>query len=140
MKPADQQNEAMQRSIRQAVRSMPVAADASVVNRTHRVVRERATHMREARSRLRALWLPLSVSSLLLVLVCCALWTGLAQYDPVVSDIAQDITQNDTLDASSQMLVFTIWFLPISAVALLLLWFRRGRQRAEDEATGSLMR
>src|SRR6185437_16224352 len=58
-----------------------VAARASVVNRTHRVVRERATVMAARRSRVRSLWIPIAVSSALLVIICTAVWSVLNQYD-----------------------------------------------------------
>ncbi len=48
---------------RTALRGIPLAADAVRVGRTHRVVRERALVMQEARHLRRTLWLPLTIAS-----------------------------------------------------------------------------
>src|ERR1700733_15753405 len=78
-------------------------ARASVVNRTHRVVRERATTMAAQRSRARGLWIPLAVCSSLLVIICTAVWSALDAYD---------VTPSGVPDASNQFLVLCLWFLP----------------------------
>jgi len=75
-----------------------VAARASVVNRTHRVVRERATVMAARRSRVRSLWIPIAVSSALLVIICTAVWSVLNQYD---------LNPNGIPDASNQLVRHT---------------------------------
>jgi hypothetical protein len=99
-------------------RSAP--ARASVVNRTHRVVRERAKSMAARRSRFRSLWIPLAVCSSLLVIICTAVWTALDGYD---------VTPSGVPDASNQFLVLCLWFLPVSMALLAVVLFQLARKR-----------
>ncbi len=110
---------------RTALQSMNAPARAALVNRTHRVVRERASTLAARRSRARSLWIPLGVCSALLVILCTAVWTVLDQYD---------VTPNGVPDASSQFMVLLLWFLPVSMSLLALVLFRRSRKRADREA------
>lgn len=99
-------------------------ARSEVVNRTHRVIRDQATRMREQRSRWRSLWVPLAISSSLLMVICYAIWGMLDGYD---------LTPTGIPDASDQvLLLLLLWSLPITAVALGLIWFRRGRNSHEN--------
>ncbi len=101
----------------QAATSNPnVAASAAIVNRTHRVVRERARNLQARRSLVRSLWLPLGLFSAFLIVICTALWTGMAEYE---------LTPTEIPDASKQMFVLMIWCLPLSVVILALVLFRR---------------
>lgn len=100
------------------------AARAHVVNRTHRVVREQALTMREHRSRKRSLWAPIIICSSLLLIICYAVWGMMDGYD---------LTPTGIPDASDQLLIFMLWSLPVTAVLLGLVWFRRGRSRANGE-------
>jgi protein-S-isoprenylcysteine O-methyltransferase Ste14 len=95
-------------------------ARASVVNRTHRVVRERAKTMAARRSRVRSLWIPLAVCSSLLVILCTGVWSALEAYDA---------TPNGVPDASNQFLVLCLWFLPVSLALLAVVLFHRARKR-----------
>ena len=95
-------------------------ARASVVNRTHRVVRERAKTMAARRSRFRSLWIPLAVCSSLLVIICTAVWSALEAYD---------VTPGGVPDASNQFLVLCLWFLPVSMALLAVVLFHRTRKR-----------
>jgi hypothetical protein len=95
-------------------------ARASVVNRTHRVVRERAKTMAARRSRFRSLWSPLAVCSSLLVIICTAVWSALEAYD---------VTPGGVPDASNQFLVLCLWFLPVSMALLAVVLFHRTRKR-----------
>jgi hypothetical protein len=95
-----------------------------VVNRTHRVVREQALTMREHRSRRRSLWVPVIISSSLLLIICYAVWGMMDGYD---------ITPTGIPDASDQMMIFLLWSLPVTAFLLGLVWIRRGRGRANSE-------
>ena len=95
-------------------------ARASVVNRTHRVVRERARTIAARRSRVRSLWIPLAVCSSLLVILCTGLWSALEAYD---------VTAEGVPDASNQFLVLCLWFLPVSMALLAVVLFHRARQR-----------
>ena len=101
------------------------AARASTVNRTHRVVRERAKMIQAHRSRVRSLWIPLAVCSALLLMICSAVWTVLDGYE---------LTQIGFPDSSDQFLVLLLWFLPVSMALLVTVLFRRMRRRSGGEA------
>jgi len=105
---------------RAAMADSNVPARASVVNRTHRVVRERAKTMAAQRSRVRSLWIPLAVCSSLLVIICTAVWSALDAYEA---------TPNGVPDASNQFLVLCLWFLPVSMALLAVVLFQRARKR-----------
>ncbi len=94
---------------------------ASVVNRTHRVVRERAKTLAARRSLFRGLWIPLAICSSLLIILITAVWSALEAYD---------VTPGGVPDASSnQFLVLCFWFLPVSMVLLAVTLFHRARKR-----------
>ena len=93
-----------------------VAAPAHLVNRTHRVVRERALQIEARRRRVRGLWLPLAVCSGLLLVILSAAWSGLAE---------DEIANIGVPDASQQIFVLLLWCLPLTAGLLAFVWFRR---------------
>ena len=97
-------------------------ARASVVNRTHRVVREQALDMRQQQQRSRSLWVPLAIFSVLLPIICYAVWVVLDGYD---------LTPNGVPDASDQLIVMLLWLLPVTAFALVAVWYRRLRNNQE---------
>jgi hypothetical protein len=105
---------------REALTDQNAPARASVVNRTHRVVRERATTMAARRRRVRSLWIPLAVCSSLLVIICTAVWSALEAYD---------VTPGGVPDAGNQFLVLCLWFLPVSMALLAVVLFQRARKR-----------
>jgi hypothetical protein len=105
--------------------SMSAPARASVVNRTHRVVRERAQSLAMRRSRVRSLWIPLAVCSALLIILSSAVWSILDQYEAIPTGVP---------DASNQFLVLLLWFLPVSMALLALVLFRRARKGTDREA------
>ena len=115
------------REVTQAFRGAVMAAGARsvVVNRTHRVVREQALSMREQKSKTRSLWVPLGISSILMVAICYALWGILDGYD---------LTPNGIPDASDQLMILLLWSLPVTAAVLGLVWFKRARTRSDSEA------
>ncbi|HEX7157484.1 MAG TPA: hypothetical protein VF214_00610 [Edaphobacter sp.] len=123
-------NDAVERMLLEegeAIPKLSAAARASMVNRTRRVVRERALAIADQRSRARSLWLPLTVCSGLLVIICTAVWSLLDEYE---------LTPNGIPDASDQFLVLLLWFLPVSMALLALVWFRRNHtSRAGKEFT-----
>jgi hypothetical protein len=102
-----------------------VPVRGSVVNRTHRVVRERAKTMAARRSQIRSLWIPMAVCSALVIIFCTAVWSVLDQYD---------VTPTGVPDASNQFLVLFLWFFPVSMALLALVLFRRARKRSNGEA------
>jgi hypothetical protein len=110
--------------VRAAVAGLSAPAGASLVNRTHRVVRERAQSIAAHRSRVRSLWIPLVVCSSLLIILSTAVWSILDQYD---------VSPTGVPDASNQFLVLLMWFLPVSMALLALVLFRRARKRGDRE-------
>ena len=92
-------------------------ASAVIVNRTHRVIRERAKSIEARKKAFRSLWIPLAISGGLLIVLICAVWSILDQYE---------LTPTGLPDANQQMLVLMLWCLPLSAVLLAVVWFRRG--------------
>jgi hypothetical protein len=118
---------------RSALNSVDVAARAGVVNRTHRVVRERAAVMQARRSYVRSLMVPLAISSVLLMLVCFAVWSGLYQYQATE---AAEAVQADVaaLDANNHLLVALLWFVPVTLALLAALLFRF-RRNGSDHRT-----
>jgi hypothetical protein len=96
-----------------------------MVNRTHRVVRERAKTLQAHRSRVRSLWIPLTICSALLLMICSAVWTVLDGYE---------LTPMGIPDSSDQFLVLVLWFLPVSMALLVMVWFRHMRKRSGAEA------
>jgi len=96
-------------------------ARASVVNRTHRVVRDQALAMRERRQQSRDLFAPLAICSVLLLVICYAIWGVMDGYD---------LTPNGVPDASDQLSILLLWSLPVTALVLGLAWFKRGRNRS----------
>jgi uncharacterized membrane protein YedE/YeeE len=93
-----------------------IAAGAAMVNRTRRVVRERARTMQVRKSRMRSLYIPLLVSAGLLAAVMFALWTVLEGYDATGAGVPA---------ASQQIMVMLMWYLPVSAALLAAVWVRR---------------
>lgn len=109
--------------MRETVRGCNLSADgarAAVVNRTHRVVREQALYLQQRRQTSRGLWVPLTICSILLLVVCYAIWGMLDGYD---------LTPTGVPDASDQILLLLLWLLPLTALVLGLVWFKRGRGR-----------
>ena len=96
-----------------------------VVNRTHRVVREQALNMQEQRSKSRSLWVTLAISSILMIVICYAIWGMMDGYD---------LTPNGIPDASDQLMVLLAWSLPVTAAVLGLVWLKRARGRSDNEA------
>ena len=96
-------------------------ASAERVNRTHRVVRERAKTIAERRSKIRSLWLPVVIFSSVLVAICIAVWMVLDEYEIVAAG---------SQVASYQVLVPLLWSIPVSAALLAVVWFRQSRSDA----------
>jgi type VI protein secretion system component VasK len=120
---------------RAAMRSVSVNATArgAVVNRTHRVVRERAKVIQARRSRVRSLMVPLIVCSALLILSVFAVWTGLYQSQQAAEAAVQaDVTA--LADSNNHFLVVLLWFVPVSIALLSALWVRHSRNSADGEA------
>ncbi len=108
---------------RGALGSVDTAARAGVVNRTHRVVRQRAQVMQERRSYMRSLMVPLILCSVLLALAVAAVWSGMYQYQAAE---AAEMVEADVaaLDANNHLLVALLWFVPVSVAVLAAVWGR----------------
>lgn len=118
-------SEENRRVFTRALPEMNASARASMVNRTHRVVRERAKTLQAHRSRVRSLWIPLSICSALLLMICSAVWTVLDGYE---------LTPMGIPDSSDQFLVLALWFLPVSMALLVMVWVRHMRKSSGAEA------
>ena len=103
--------------------ALNVTARAALVNRTHRIVRERAGQLAPRRKKMRSLIMPLAVSASLLVILCTAVWTLLEEYD---------VTTGGVVDAGGQYFVLALWFLPLSLALLGMVWFTRVRGRLSE--------
>ena len=99
-------------------------ARAARVNRTHRVVRERAKTLAERRSKIRSLWLPIVIFSSVLIAICTAVWMVLDEYEIVAAG---------SQVSGYQILVPFLWSIPVSAALLAVVWFRQSRT---DTGTG----
>jgi cytochrome bd-type quinol oxidase subunit 2 len=118
---------------RNAIRSVSLGARSNVVNRTHRVVRQRAKVMREKRSRDRSVMAPLLICSVLLILSVLAVWTGLYEYQAVEATEA-DLAAIASADLSNHLMVVLLWFVPVSLALLATVWVRRSRENSDTEA------
>ncbi len=114
---------------RRAAMAMQAAAPASLVNRTHRVVRHRATAIKARRSYVRSLLLPLALCSVLLALAGFAIWTGLYQYE--TAEAIQEAAASGAMD-NNHLLVAMLWFVPLTLVLLVAVWVRHVRSRESD--------
>ena len=120
-------------------------ARAAIVNRTHRVVRERAEAMHARRKSARDLVVPLLICSALLLMLCYAVWTvvsnnfGFAAIETTVSteieEGASRLMSGQAMDSGGPVYLLLLWFLPVSAVTLATVLFGRTRGRARDEVT-----
>jgi hypothetical protein len=115
---------ALRREAIGSIGSLDVSARISLVNRTHRVVRERAAQMSSRRSRIRSLWVPLTVCASMVVILVTAVWTMLDQYE--LNPIGMP-------DASDQYVVLLFWFLPVTTALLVMVWLRRTQNRRSKE-------
>lgn len=102
----------------------PTFTTATVINRTHRVIRERAEILQARRSRQRSLWIPLAVCAALVVMSSHSIWSLLVQYEHSPTGIP---------DASGQIFVFLLWFLPVTAALLAAVLLRKTRSRTQNE-------
>jgi hypothetical protein len=106
--------------------AMSSAARSSMVNRTHRVVRERAKSLNARRSLVRSLWFPMVVCSAMLVILCWTVWSVFAEFETVPSGLPE---------SGDQFFVLLLWFLPISLSLLAVVWFRRSRSGSGEDMT-----
>lgn len=115
--------ERLQCEMRTALPASGMGARASTVNRTHRVIRERAKMLESRRSRVRSLWIPMALCSAFLLMICYAAWTVFDGYAVVPTGVP---------DSSDQFLILFLWFFPVSMALLVMVWFRRTRKRSGE--------
>lgn len=118
---------------RAALGNVPLAVRAGVVNRTHRVVRQRAQVMQARRSHVRGLMLPLVLCSVFLILTAVAVWSGLYQYQAAeaAEAVQADVAALAAGEAINHFLVVLLWFVPVSIALLGAVVFRRFRSDRE---------
>ena len=115
---------------------VPVAASSTVVNRTHRVVRERAQVLKARRSHVRSLMLPLLLCSALLILTVAAMWSGLYEYQgaaDALQDVSSTIAAATDKAMDNEFLVTLFWFVPVTLAVLGTVWVTRSRAGATNE-------
>jgi hypothetical protein len=112
------------------------AVRGDVVNRTHRVVRQRAQVMQARRSRVRGLMAPLTLCSVLLILTAAAVWSGLyqAQAAEAAEAVEANVATLAASDATNHLLVALLWFAPVVMTVLGMVVFRRFRSGADRGA------
>jgi hypothetical protein len=115
--------DAVEQDIRRRSSGLNAAASADVVNRTHRIVHQRAKNIQARRSKMRSLWIPLSVSTGMLVMLSFALWNAFEEYEVSPAGMPE----------ASQTLVLMMWCFPITALLLAVVWFRRSGVRSDNE-------
>ena len=121
-------NASEERAVRQTMRpGLNATASAAMVNRTHRVVHERARKMQAERSKIRSLSVPLAVSGVMLAFIVSAIWTILEQDELIPTGLP---------DANQQMLVLMRWCLPVSVLLLAVVLYRRGKESRDNGRAG----
>ena len=98
-------------------------SSAAAINRTHRVVRERAKTLQEQKRRVRSLWIPLTVSFGFLVSILFAVWSVLDESEAFTDGIP---------DSTQQMMMLALWCIPLSVIVLVVVWFRRASANSND--------
>ena len=107
-------------------------ARAAIVNRTHRVIRERATAMQARKRTVRDLMVPLAISSAILLAIAGAVWTvadeGLAGWE---DGLWKRILQFGG-EAGNSISILLIWFLPLTVITAAIVLLRRNRNSNVD--------
>ena len=105
-----------------------VTAPSVLVNRTHRVVRQRAKAIRSRRSYVRSLLFPLLLCSATLIVCVLAVWTGVYK-EGGATDAVEDISA--TIGMDDEFVLMFLWFVPVTLAVLAAVWFRRMRNGSE---------
>ena len=94
--------------------------------------------MQSKRNSARELVVPLLVCSVLLLMMSYALWTVLAGGTTTLEEFRQEagkLLGGHLMDTDGPLSVLFFWFLPVSAVALGTVLFRRSRGHGEGGGT-----
>ncbi len=107
-------------------------ARAAVVNRTHRVIRERATAMQARKRTVRDLMVPVAICCALLLVIATAVWAvvdeGLAGWEGGLWKRVMELGG----DAGNSMSILLVWFLPVSVITAAIVLLRRNRNSNAD--------
>ena len=104
-------------------------ARASVVNRTHRIVRARAAAMQARKRRVRDLIVPFAICSTILLLIAVALWSlGDESLAGLEGGLGKRILEFGG-DAGSSISILLVWFLPLSVITAAIIMLRRSRNQ-----------
>ncbi len=104
-----------------------IAARAMVVNRTRRVIRERALAMQTRRRTARDLLLPCLICSTILLLIASALWTVAEDGVPGWEEGLWRRVSLLGADAGSTISILLVWFLPLSVLTAAIVMLRRSK-------------
>ncbi len=111
-------------------------ARSAIVNRTHRVVRERAAAMEARKRRLRDLLLPFCICSAVLWMIAHAVWSTADQSLAGIEGGAERILAEVGSDAGGSFTMLMVWFLPISVITAAVILLRKSRPvTGYDEAS-----
>jgi len=108
-------------------------AHAGVVNRTHRVIRERAMAMQQRKRSTRELVVPFIVCSALLLLIAFAVLT-LA--DETFTGLEGNLWRHVLAlgeDAGNSVSLLLMWFLPLSVITAAVVLLRRNRRNNDRQ-------
>lgn len=108
-------------------------ARAAVVNRTHRVVRERATAMQARKRTVRDLMVPVAICSAVLLAIATAVWTVADEGVTGWEDGLWKRVMQLGGDAGSSISILLVWFLPLSVITAAIVLLRRSRSSNVDD-------
>lgn len=98
--------------------TMTPPAPSRVVNRTHRAIRAQALKQQAQKKKVRGLYLPLIFGGVLLI--AAVVTTAII--------LASDSEGEGSLPyASEQIFVLLMWLIPVSAAAVGVVWYKRGK-------------
>jgi hypothetical protein len=108
-------------------------ARSAVVNRTRRVVRERAAAVQARKRTVRDLIVPFLICSALLVMIANAAWSiaedGLSEWE---SGVWKRILELGG-DTGNSISILLVWFLPLSVLTAAIILLRRSRSADRDD-------
>lgn len=99
-------------------------ARAAVVNRTHRIVRQRATAIQQQKKLSRGLWVPLGICSVLMAMVCYAVWMVMESSEPAVTE------PQLSSEPGGMSSLLMMWMLPVAIAVFAGFWIRRSQNEA----------
>jgi hypothetical protein len=108
-------------------------ARAAIVNRTHRVVRERAQAIQQRKRTIRDLIVPVAICSLGLLFIASAV---LSLGDESLLEIEGGLWHRILelgADAGGSISILVVWFLPISIISAAVVLLRRSRSSNRDD-------